>query len=433
MALLLSATAALLPADEMEPLGLLLTWKEDPTTTMVIDWHTGPDHEWPEGQLRYRPEGGDDWNEASGETFDFPFADWRPEPEGAEEGAEAPEPPPAVAAGRKIHRIELTGLDPDTRYEFRFGEENAGESYVFRTMPADTSRPIRIAAGGDVMHREEWMTRTNEQAGKYDVDFFLWGGDLAYGNGRPDAVERWVTFFDTLKALRAEDGRLIPVVAAIGNHEVRGAFYFRMEDYEDSDEWREEYAPYFYRLFAFPGHPGHNVLDFGDYLSLIALDTDHTHPIEGQVEWLRQVLEERRDVPHVIPYYHVPGFPSHRPFDGIISQKVREHWVPLFDEYEVRVAFENHDHTYKRTPPIRHGEIHPRGVVYIGDGAWGVGTRTVHPADETWYLARSESLRHLIITTLHGTHQHFLMINEDGEVIDEYPETPRPQNGVSGD
>jgi acid phosphatase type 7 len=27
--------------------------------------------------------------------------------------------------------------------------------------------------------------------------------------------------------------------------------------------------------------------------------------------------------------------------------------------------------------------------------------------------------------TLHGPHQHFLMINETGKIIDEYPETPR--------
>ncbi|MCC5790859.1 MAG: hypothetical protein JJT75_14615 [Opitutales bacterium] len=37
---------------------------------------------------------------------------------------------------------------------------------------------------------------------------------------------------------------------------------------------------------------------------------------------------------------------------------VREHWIPLFDaQTNIQVAFENHEHTYKRTPPIRGLEV----------------------------------------------------------------------------
>jgi len=87
-------------------------------------------------------------------------------------------------------------------------------------------------------------------------------------------------------------------------------------------------APHFYQLFAFPGHPGYNVLDIGDYLSLIILDSDHSHPIEGgQTEWLENVLLERAGGKrHLMPVYHVPAWPSHRPFDGRVSVRVRENW-----------------------------------------------------------------------------------------------------------
>lgn len=44
--------------------------------------------------------------------------------------------------------------------------------------------------------------------------------------------------------------------------------------------------------------------------------------------------------------------------------------APLFEEYELTAAFENHDHTYKRTHRIRDGWWIPRGVLYLGDGAW---------------------------------------------------------------
>jgi hypothetical protein len=60
-------------------------------------------------------------------------------------------------------------------------------------------------------------------------------------------------------------------------------------------------------------------------------------------------------VPHLFPVYHVPGYPSVRAFDGATSAQVREHWAPLFERAGVRVAFENHDHAYKRTHPIRAG------------------------------------------------------------------------------
>ena len=64
------------------------------------------------------------------------------------------------------------------------------------------------------------------------------------------------------------DGRLIPMVACIGNHEVDGGY----------GKPREK-APFFYALFdgLFP-ETGYATLDFGDYLSLVLLDTGHTSP-----------------------------------------------------------------------------------------------------------------------------------------------------------
>jgi acid phosphatase type 7 len=278
-------------------------------------------------------------------------------------------------------------------------------------------------AGGDVRHRKDWMEEGNRVAAHFDPDFIIWGGDLAYADGREDRLDNWIEWFDALKStLVAGDGRVIPVVVAIGNHEVRGGYYFRNEEYQQDAETREQMAPYFYRLFAMPGQPGYNALDFGDYLSILLLDTNHTNPISGeQTEWLAQTLAERKDVPHIFPLYHVTAYPSHRSFEDRTSRDIREHWAPLFEKFNVRVAFENHDHTYKRTIPIREGKPHPQGIVYIGDGCWGVAPRKIHDPAETWYLETAHSARHVIVVTLHRTHQHFLVVNTDGEIIDEFP------------
>ncbi len=406
LALLFGPLAAPQPGSGQDgsgaPLGLLLTWQRDPLTTMTIDWHTGSNTTAQE--LRYRRVGAAEWLEG-------PSPDRSPFPHVEE---------------TFIHRIELTDLEPGTEYEFRLAE--GGRTYRFRTMPADLRSPVRFASGGDVRHEREMMERMNRVVVPYDPDFILWAGDLAYADGIPERAYRWVDFLDVMmRSLVTSEGRAIPVLAAPGNHEVRGGFHRNSEAYAPGPEWQREFAPYYFALFAFPGHPGYGVMDFADYLSILLLDTDHTGPIEGaQTEWLRSTLEARTEVPHVFPAYHVPAYPSVRNPQGGVSTRVRELWTPLFDEFGVRVAFEAHDHTFKRTHPIRGGAVHPAGVVYMGDGAWGVRNRVIgasHP-EPAWYLDRALTDRHFSLVTLHGPHLHILTVNEDGRVIDEYPEAP---------
>lgn len=385
---------ALEGADEgFQPLGLLLTWQQDPTTTMTIDWHT-PAEPQRASQLEYRQKGADSWQAAEGDARPFPHTD------------------------RTVHRVELTGLQPGTTYEFRL--DPAGRTYRLETMPADLSEPVRIALGGDTMHRREDFEKTNREAMKHDPHFMVWGGDLAYADGRPDRVGRWHDWFAAVRdTLVAEDGRVVPVVLGIGNHEVQGGYVRR--DHQDTDEHRAKVAPFFFGLFAFPGQPGYNTLDFGDYLSIIMLDSQHANPVAGpQTEWLEEQLVARKEVPHVFPVYHVPAYSSHRSPEGNVAKLVREHWVPLFEQHGIEVAFENHDHTYKRTHPLRGGQVDESGIVYLGDGAWGVGTRPGDQRDQ-WYINTFASKQHFILATLHGDKRSFVAIDNTGKVIDRYP------------
>ncbi len=406
-----------------EPVGLFLTWQQDPTTTMTIDWHTEPGDE-AVPTLYYRAIESSEWLTASATQHTFPYSD------------------------RTIQRVEVTGLEPASYYQFRVGEFE--RTYKFRTMPQTNIRPIRFAAGGDTSHGAQFK-QTNLTVMEYNIDFIVWGGDLAYADAREDRLYRWISWFERVRDdLVTDEGRAIPIVLAIGNHEMIDHHYpasdrtmqeneiyhdfiakvKRGEMKESTYEWREENAPYFYNLFAFPGHPGYGVLDFGNYLSLISLDSSHSNLISGrQTDWLKEILQTRAGTPHIIPFYHKHAYPSHRVQPGgrpnqFWSEQVLQHWVPLFEKYGVRVALENDDHTYKRTYPLLKDEVNPSGIVYIGDGAWGVGAREPKTPDEVWYLKRSASENHAIIVTLHGPHQHFLVVNGNGEILDEYPETP---------
>lgn len=396
-----------------DPLALFLTWQQDPTTTMTIDWHV-IDEDRPE--LEYRISNGNWSSPITAEKIDFPYS------------------------ARTIKRVELTGLEPGNVYEFRFGESS--KVYNFRTMPEDVSSTIRIAVGGDVMHRKEWMEKTARQAMKYDLDFVLIGGDLAYADGLPPEDQRqrdtqtsrvenqWYSFFDAYKnTLITDDYRVIPMLASIGNHEVYGGYYWRDERrpenlrYSDTDDWKMGAAPYYFSLFASPGLPGYGVIDFGDYMSVLLLDTDHANPVEKQNDWIESTLSDRQNVRHVFPNYHVPAYPSVRDYNDEVQTKVRENWVPLFEKYGVELVFEAHDHAYKRTHPIKNGDVDQNGVVYIGDGAWGTETRVIGSRQnhDAWYIAEAASERHFILLTLHGTQRHMKMISSTGELIDEYP------------
>lgn len=380
------------------PHGIYLTWIEDPTTTIHVDWHTDKQIE---SNLYIREKGSEDWRSFDSKVLPYPFSE------------------------RWVHRVGVKNLKANTSYEVRFGEFT--EIYYFQTLPNSLdNRLLKIAIGGDTMHQKEWFEKTNRVVASYEPDFVIIGGDMAYENGLAENVQRIYDWFDAHKqTLILDDGRILPCIVAIGNHEVVGGYHDNNEGYEQTDSFRARIAPYFYGLFAFPGQPGYKTLDIGNYLSFIILDTQHSNPITGkQTEWLEETLSARTNVFHKIPIYHVPGYPSVREYNGRTQTSVRDNWMPLFEANDVRIAFSNHDHAYKRTFPIKAGEVNQDGVIYVGDGSWGVEPRPVHDKDTTWYLQEVKSVRAFTLLTLEDKNFSFISVDEDGNVIDEYTGSP---------
>jgi hypothetical protein len=210
----------------------------------------------------------------------------------------------------------------------------------------------------------------------------------------------------------ARGGRSIPVMAVIGNHELPQPGMGRTP----------AEAPMFHQVFGQPGFPSYRVLDFGGALSVFLLDSGHTQPMALQAAWLERRLAARAGVAHRVAVYHVPGWPSVRDLDdpAWTSPQVRQLWAPLFERYGIDVAYEHHDHAYKRTHRIRGGRADPAGVLYIGDGGWGVPPRAVHDAGTTWYLARAEPVNHFIVTTIDGDRMSHRAVDVLGRAFDEF-------------
>ena len=310
--------------------------------------------------------------------------------------------------GRFIHSVELSDLEPATTYYFVVGNprKGKGKEYHFTTLPND-GEPIRFISGGDIgiLPAADRMLR---QAGKFEPDFAVIGGDIAYANGNVKNAFIWdIWFRNWYKRMRHKDGALIPMVLAIGNHEVNKL--------EGPPEVR---APFYYGYFPQGGSPYFSQT-FGSNLHLVLLDSGHIVPHEEQVEWLAESLAAHSEMPFNMVVYHVPLYPSYRNFEDSRAVAGRTHWLPVFDAYGLDVAFENHDHTFKRSKRLRNNELDSNGTLYLGDGSMGALRNKIDEENPRWYIEKSNNIQHFWVVDVYADEAHFRAVDHRGIVFDE--------------
>lgn len=372
--------------DAKEPLAVYTTFKHDPSHTMLVCW---VENKGGEKSFKFRQQGTECWQE----TKVLPLR-------------------PPERSAYFLFCLELLELQPESTYEFCIEENH----YFVRTLPTTLTRPIKWVVGGDIYHHSlEIVHNMNLVAATLNPDFAVLGGDISYAAGRHsfirESVDRWVDFLHTWTiTMVRKDGTLIPLISTIGNHDTNGRF----EQYPEKAKW--------YYYFFPQDDRGYRSFTIGNCAELLLLDSGHTHPVTGeQKAWLETTLKTNQDKKYRFAVYHVPAYPSVRPMNNEYCTAIRKNWSPIFEKYRLTAAFEHHDHTYKRTHPILAESVHPQGVVYFGDGAWGVSKpRQPAIANRTWYLAQTKPFRHIILITLNDTHTQFEAVNEQGQVFDSY-------------
>ncbi len=381
------------PAAAEDLIGLYLSWSNDPTTTMTINWVDIYAHS--STSVWHRKVDDAQWSTA--------------------EARRANVGPTTL----QLRRVELRGLEPGTLYEFGIGDtrEDVSHFWRFRTMPAALEGPLTFVAGGDMMHTRAMMDAMGRVMQKLDPDFAVLYGDLAYENGVLGT--KWIDWLQSWRESSVAKGkRLIPFVIGIGNHEVKGGYDGKIPDD----------APYFYSLFDLPKGRSYYALDFGKYLSMVVLDSQHTQPIAGaQAEWLEQAMADRSGQLFLFAGYHYPAYGTTKaptgklPIDSERSIAIRKHWLPHFERYGVSAIFENDHHNFKRSHRLRgHKRDDENGLLYLGDGCWGVQPREVPSPEVGWWLAKAEPKNHLWHVEIRpdGTAQIDAR-DVDGKVFDE--------------
>jgi hypothetical protein len=358
-----------------------LTWRTtDTTTTMTVNYHTWNDFEFSQVYFDTVPR--------EGEPAAYLFRRFG-------EAAGVPGAPK-----RFVHAVHLTDLAPGTTYYFIVGDATTGfsEERSFRTIPAD-GRPIRLAIGGDVSnYAPAWKMAKRIAAEAPDA--VMIGGDIAYANGGNYLLwDKWLRRWD--QRMIAPDGRTIPVILAVGNHELGG-------------------RPYWQRLFD-QGGQSYFVRTFGPDVACVILDTGNIVPHGGkQTRWLRETLEVHADYPVKLAMYHHPLYPAYEPFTLRASAAGRRYWLPLFDGFRLTAGFEHHDHVYKRTELLRGGRVADGGSLYIGGGAWGMPPR---PPRAEPYLRRAKRTRNVVIADVSADAIEYRAIGTNGKTFDAFVQT----------
>lgn len=312
--------------------------------------------------------------------------------------------------GASLFRFKLKDLSAATSYSFRFVDRDEfGKEFKFKTL-ADKLEEVSFVVGGDTGTDDHFKEMTSVAA-SLKPDFAVLGGDIAYANGNPENWGKWYKWFKIwTERMVTEDGYLIPMIVAIGNHETNYNLF--------NSKFKR--APFYYTLFAQSELNTNFKRVVAENIHLYILDTGHITNQTKQRPWLQKDLKAREANDVKFAFYHIPMYPSNRSYNSIISSHTRNAWAGTFEKYHIDGAFEHHDHLMKRTKPIRNGEVvsEDEGVVYFGDGSWGKNPRTANPA--RWYLETAQEVNHVWQVTVKPHEIIYRAIGKENVLHHEY-------------
>jgi hypothetical protein len=327
------------------------------------------------------------------------------------------------------HDVILRNLKPATTYYFVCGSP-VGWSDVKKFKTLDPQKDIRFGFIADSRRRGE---------GRYEIEgpaypdarifvaqglaaknpnFVAFGGDMIMSGHEEWEWEAW--FEDIPGNLIASDGCIIPMVPAIGNHDL-ARYKIPGKQYDVTDETDYDI---FTGLFALPDNELWFALNFKD-LRFVTLATaggikqkglstgDRVkREAEKQVFFLRKQLETNDKKWFITQtHYSINGGYGIKPGDG--GWGLIDTWVPLYEKYKVPLVLTAHSHHYMRSWPLKRFAI---GQDFVDFGKnlelWPKGPPIIEMANDS-----REGVTYIVQGNCGADTEWF----EDGTAIRIYP------------
>ena len=256
------------------------------------------------------------------------------------------------AGARTEHIVELTGLDPDTRYFYEVGTSSGGlvgndsDHFFYTSPPVGSSLPQRFWVLGDSGTADSRAASVRDAyygyTGQAHTQAILMLGDNAYSDGTDSEYQEAV--FDFYPTILRETA----VWSTLGNHDGRSA---------SSDTQTGVY----YDIFTLPkageaggvasGTEAYYSFDIGN-VHFVCLDSHDSDTDQGSpmMNWLENDLALTTQQ-WIVAFWHHPPYTkgSHDSDESSGSIDIREYAVGVLEDYGVDLVMSGHSHSYERS------------------------------------------------------------------------------------
>jgi len=237
----------------------------------------------------------------------------------------------------RIHEVELTGLEPDTRYAYRVqSEDRESDLHHFYTA-VNPGQGFRFVAFGDNQNGPDIFAQVAEDIIDARPHIVLGLGDHVQTGSQE---ELWKTqLFQPARALFHE----VAFFAAMGNHEESASHYYDLYSYPHpaGEPSHESYYSFTYgNAFLLAFDPYQLPCPFGE-----------VHTPESQWLWDAVASPQAQAATWRIAWSHEPGYteswsPGDCDYDGNLC--TRNLLLPLFAEHDFHLYMSGHTHAYER-------------------------------------------------------------------------------------
>ena len=242
-----------------------------------------------------------------------------------------------------------TGLTPNTTYSYRVGKPGAWSEIGTFTTAKNTKDKFSFVYITDTQAQTDAMfnttqTTTHAASAMYPgANFWLGCGDLIESSGTSNSEWEYEQFFQTQQDIFLKK----PFASVIGNHDFTTNKNFTHHFNTDSIGFDQAKSTVPGSIYSFV---------YGDALFMAFSSEDYS--LAGQLDstanWMRRTVAANPNTKWRIAFYHktiYTGSSSHQ--SDTDGKTVRDKMAPVFDELNIDLALQGHDHIYEVMGPIK--------------------------------------------------------------------------------